>query len=462
MPLIAVVGGIAAAIAVVNGVVAISTAVTAAYNAVLLANPFVLVAGLVIALGAALVVAYKKSETFRDIVDAAFAKVKAAGKALADFVTETIPKAFNTVKDKVTGAAEAVKTNVGKAWTAIKDAIPAAWNAVRDAVVTAVGTLVTYIAGRPAQFVENVQLIWTAIRNAVAGAWGFIRDALGAAFTVLLEYIKGYPANFVANMQLIWTAVRNAIPAAFGLIRDKIGDAFTGKGGILDKVKGFGKDIVDAIVDGIKGAGSLIESTVKGLLNKLPGIDFKIGGDGPGVGGTPEGQPRGVKAMMAALPAGTRLISGFRPGAITATGNPSYHGKGRAVDLPPSMALFNYIKERFGSVAKELIFSPAGGRQVHNGREHYYSGVTRANHFDHVHWAMANGGVINEEVRGIGLSSGKSYAFGERGPETVTPGLPDSGIVAGDLQTLIALQQRTNDLLERIPRSMLTAARAGV
>jgi hypothetical protein len=40
---------------------------------------------------------------------------------------------------------------------------------------------------------------------------------------------------------------------------------------------------------------------------------------------------------------------------------------------------------------------------------------------------MANGGVIGEPVSGIGMYSGRSYSFGERGPETVTPGLPGSG-----------------------------------
>lgn len=50
-----------------------------ALNLVMRANPFLLVATLVLALGTALVVAYKKSETFKRIVDAAF---KAVGTAI--------------------------------------------------------------------------------------------------------------------------------------------------------------------------------------------------------------------------------------------------------------------------------------------------------------------------------------------------------------------------------------------
>jgi hypothetical protein len=126
-----------------------------------------------------------------------------------------------------------------------------------------------------------------------------------------------------------------------------------------------------------------------------------------------------VGAMMAVLRSafpGLRLISGFRPGAITATGNRSYHSMGRAVDVPPSMAVFNWIRSNFGGRTRELIFSPAGGAQVHNGRPHMYTGITRAMHFDHVHWAMKNGGIMPNFDRG-------GMAFGRGGmlKKTIAP-----------------------------------------
>jgi len=59
------------------GVVALTVA-SAALNAVLSINPFVLVAAAVVALGVGLVMAYRHSQTFRDIVQAAFRDVRAA------------------------------------------------------------------------------------------------------------------------------------------------------------------------------------------------------------------------------------------------------------------------------------------------------------------------------------------------------------------------------------------------
>jgi hypothetical protein len=116
-------------------------------------------------------------------------------------------------------------------------------------------------------------------------------------------------------------------------------------------------------------------------------------GGGPLGGGSVAGYQNMMAALRRVFP-GLQLISGFRPGAITATGNRSYHGMGRAVDLPPSMAVFNWIRSNYGARTRELIFSPAGGAQVWNGRPHVFSGITKAMHYDHVHWAMDNGGEL--------------------------------------------------------------------
>lgn len=132
------------------------------------------------------------------------------------------------------------------------------------------------------------------------------------------------------------------------------------------------------------------------------------------LGGVP-----GYRAMFRAVDRAfpwLTLISGFRPGAITATGNPSYHGMGRAIDINPSMTVFNWLRANYGSRSKELIFSPAGYRQIHNGRNHLYSGITRAMHWDHIHWAMRHGGIVDP---GGPFGFTAAHAGG-----TVTPAMP--------------------------------------
>jgi hypothetical protein len=106
------------------------TAAQTALNAVMRANPMGVVLLVVVALAAAIAVAYAKSETFRDIVDragavakAAFDKVSDAVAVLVDWVSDRIPGAFSWFRDKAPNVVE----------VAVK-----AVDGIRDAVETAV------------------------------------------------------------------------------------------------------------------------------------------------------------------------------------------------------------------------------------------------------------------------------------------------------------------------------------
>ena len=119
------------------------------------------------------------------------------------------------------------------------------------------------------------------------------------------------------------------------------------------------------------------------------------------------------------------LTSSFRPGAITASGNQSYHSMGRAIDVSPSMAIFNTIRKAFGASIKELIYSPAGARQVKDGHSYVYGEPVKSMHYNHVHWAMArgglvpprlfdNGGVFRDGQVGVNLSGRDEVVFNDR------------------------------------------------
>lgn len=161
---------------------------------------------------------------------------------------------------------------------------------------------------------------------------------------------------------------------------------------------GLGRKVADLIIDWGK----------KKIADWLATM---FGGGGLG-GGIVAGQVGAMMAVLRAAFPGLALISGYRPGAITATGNQSYHALGRAVDVPPRWDVFNWIKANYGGNTKELIFSPAGAGQIWNGRPHFYGEPTRGDHWDHVHWAMANGGIVRTPTFGL---------LGEAGPEVVLP-----------------------------------------
>lgn len=108
---------------------------------------------------------------------------------------------------------------------------------------------------------------------------------------------------------------------------------------------------------------------------------------------------------------GIRATSDFRPGSITISGNVSYHARGNAVDFIGSkadmIALAKWIRQYFAPYTMELIHSPEGGINVHNGVTPYkYDAAVTQEHFNHVHWAITNSGL---KAGGAGTSGNGSF-----------------------------------------------------
>ena len=78
------------------------------------------------------------------------------------------------------------------------------------------------------------------------------------------------------------------------------------------------------------------------------------------------------------------------------------------------------------SQAAADILSKASGHYGKTASDYYQHGATDPNLTWRDIMGMANGGIINEPILGIG-KSGQAYAFGERGAETVTPGVGGGG-----------------------------------
>ena len=108
------------------------TIAQALLNAVMNANPFVLIATLIAGLVAAIITLWNTNEGFRNALISAWEAIKSAAtkifSAVADFFTETIPNAFNSVLDWFKGVGDWF-ADIGKNIVdGIRRGISNAWN----------------------------------------------------------------------------------------------------------------------------------------------------------------------------------------------------------------------------------------------------------------------------------------------------------------------------------------------
>lgn len=83
------------------------------------------------------------------------------------------------------------------------------------------------------------------------------------------------------------------------------------------------------------------------------------------------------------------MTSNYRPGAVTASGYPSLHGQGRAVDIVSGNMAQTFMKIRPLLRWSQLFYSPMGNLQYG-----YRDAIVHRTHFDHIHAALAKGGIV--------------------------------------------------------------------
>lgn len=175
------------------------------------------------------------------------------------------------------------------------------------------------------------------------------------------------------------------------LFRDPVGYVTNGlKNAIAPLVNGMSDNGWSGILKAVPNA--LIDGLAKSVSGAALGGALAGGGSGGGIG---MGWQKQWSIVHSAFPWAT-LNSAYRsPSQNAAAGgvSGSYHTMGRAIDVSASMEIFDWLRKNFPN-SRELIYSPANGRQLRNGANYFWPEPTRSQHFSHVHWAMKNGGVI--------------------------------------------------------------------
>lgn len=233
--ILAVVGGAIAAVAGAQGLVSLArgfqAAKTAAFglNAVLAINPFVLVIAAVAALAAGLVIAYRKSETFRNIVQSVWEWIQKAADVVVDFAESALEKAK--------GAFEALKPTI-------------------ERVLDVFRNVIDFVVG---VFTRDWDKALDALLEIAKAVFDGIREAFGKWKELMSAAVEAAGSALAKVGPILWDWMIEGFKALPGLIVDAIG--FVG-----DLLIDVGKQLIDGIVDGIKAAPSAILDAIQSLI----------------------------------------------------------------------------------------------------------------------------------------------------------------------------------------------------
>jgi len=199
--------GLGALSMVIGGAIEVAETLTGAVGGLsaamdfLAANPLVLAAAALVALGVALYEAWEHSATFRRIVEDSFRAVEDVARKVAKFVTRTIPEAFEHVLDWVRGNWPIIATLIAGPFAPIvalatnafgvRSALVSAFDAVKSKTSQFVGDVVAFFRALPGRIVSALgdlsRLLWNAGSAIIAGLWA----GAEAEFEKFKKWVEG-------------------------------------------------------------------------------------------------------------------------------------------------------------------------------------------------------------------------------------------------------------------------------
>ena len=157
----------------------------------------------------------------------------------------------------------------------ILTAFEAVWNVIKAVFGTAFDVLADLFAAFSALFAGDWEGFWENIKQFFSDIWNGILNILGTILTGIWESVSA-----------VFTSMWNGITTTVGNIKQSIVDGFTAA---IDWIKSlpaqalqWGADIINNIVEGIKGAVGKAGEAVSGVASKIKGfLGFSEPDEGP-------------------------------------------------------------------------------------------------------------------------------------------------------------------------------------
>lgn len=286
----------------------------AALNAVMAANPIILIVVAIAALVAGLIYAYQHSERFREIVQAAWQAIQAAAAVVVDWFTTNVLPIMQTVWQGIQTAAQTVGDwftgTFLPAWSSLWDAVTAyasaVWDRLKQVWDTVGAPIATLVISIWQGVAANWSAIWDGISQYVSGAWQVISTIVTTAINVVRGVIQAVTAVIRGDWSGAWEAIKGVASSVWAGIQGVVSGAISMVQGAISTAM--------AVIRGIwSGAWNGLRSVLSGAWN---GIKSAVSSGVSSVVSTIRGLPgQAVSALSnigsTLLHAGSQLIGGF-------------------------------------------------------------------------------------------------------------------------------------------------------
>lgn len=418
------------------GVIAV-TAVQWLWNAAMSANPIGLVVIAVAALVAGLIIAWRESETFRNIVTGAFDAVKVAAQAVATFLTETIPEAFRSVLSWVREHWPEIAVILSGPFAPIvalatdgfgvRTALVNAFTAVKDFIKARIDDIVGFFVALPGRLFETLSDLASTALGPFGEAFGAAKRFVGNRIDDVVGFFTGLPGRIFATLADLVSTALAPFRAAFLAAKTFVGEK-------IDQLVAFFVDLPGRIADTLGDLGSRAIAPLRALFNRVADA---IEGIRDAIGWL---RDNAVK-ILGKVWEGLKSPLGLLAGAFQLVENALASIKSYLDGIIDKAGEFvNKIGDIIGAIGK-IPSLPSfdvpfyGGGKAHGGPVLAGGAYTVGERGPELFLPAVSGNIVpNEVLRGMARSSGSSAA--SSGGVTLVQHLHFDNLIAGDAHSI--------------------------
>lgn len=248
----------------------------------MLTNPVGLIIAGIIALAAALIYAYNHSETFREIVNNAWERIKEGLQILWEFLQPLIQELVTFVREQFQKIKNWWDENGEQMIEAIMNIFQGIWEIIEPIILA---------------IVELFKVVWPLISEILATAWETIKGIISGALDIIMGLVEVFISLFTGDWSGLWEGVKKILKGAGKIIVSLLKSSILGYMWKLigpwvtkavNKFLSFKDGVVNAFrtaKDKAVGAFQGLWSGIKRIINLvISGWNKMIGGLNKGVG----------------------------------------------------------------------------------------------------------------------------------------------------------------------------------
>lgn len=286
------------------------TAAQRALNLAQMENPVGLIIVGILALIAAFVILWKKSENFRQFWIGLWSKIKGVwdeyGAPIAAAVASVFSAIWNTVSailspilDIISGTLSAIWSVVSTILGAVFSIFATIFGAIFQVVATIFGTIfgtiadvITAIFTKISEIMTSIKetwdRVWGTIRDKVGEIWGGIKQAIEDGVRTVIEKVGGFKDDVIQKFKDAWNwlkqAGRDIIEGLWKGLKDKWEDVTGWFGKITDSISNLkgppakdrrlltnnGRLIMQGFQDGLESRYGNVKDSLRRFTNTIP------------------------------------------------------------------------------------------------------------------------------------------------------------------------------------------------